>query len=137
MFITGASKGIGLAIAIASAKAGAAGIGGGARSDLSKFKQEVQDAAKQAGKTPPKVLAVQLDITDRSSIENAAKEVQASFGRLDILINNAGYLEEGKLIADSDPDEWWRTHMVVSTLCVAIQFRLVKLTFFRTCEDLT
>lgn len=114
VFITGASKGIGRATALAYAQAGAAAIGLGARSDFSSLETEIKDAAEKAGKKSPKVLATRLDVTDRSTVEHAAKEVEASFGRLDILINNAGYLEQATPIADSDPDEWWKTWTVVS-----------------------
>jgi NAD(P)-dependent dehydrogenase (short-subunit alcohol dehydrogenase family) len=38
--------------------------------------------------------------------------VQDAFPRLDILINNAGYLEYRVKIGDSDPEEWWKTWTV-------------------------
>ncbi|KAA6407470.1 MAG: hypothetical protein FRX48_08713 [Lasallia pustulata] len=44
------------------------------------------------------------------NVENVAKQVRHEFaGRLDILVNNAGYLEAFKPVADSDPEQWWRT----------------------------
>jgi NAD(P)-dependent dehydrogenase (short-subunit alcohol dehydrogenase family) len=50
-----------------------------------------------------------LDVTSRTSVEAAAKDVSKTFdGKLDILINNAGYLAGFAGIPDSDPDEWWR-----------------------------
>lgn len=61
---------------------------------------------------PPKVLTLPLDVTSRSGVEAAAKEVEKAFGSLDILINNAGYLEPFVKIADSDPDVWWSTHEI-------------------------
>ena len=42
-----------------------------------------------------------MDIQDCASIEKAVERVQAAFGHLDILINNAGVLEEPAPIADS------------------------------------
>lgn len=89
VFITGASKGIGRATAIAYAKAGASAIALGARSELKSLEQDIQKAAKNARKKEPKVLTFKLDVLDQSSVENAAKEVEKEFGRLDILINNA------------------------------------------------
>lgn len=113
VFISGASKGVGRATALAYAKAGAAGIGIGARSDLSSLKDEIQDAAKKAGKSAPEVVSVKLDVEDRASVEAAAKEIATGLERLDILVNNAGYLEKAVPIIDSDPDEWWKTWEVV------------------------
>ena len=37
----------------------------------------------------------------------AVKTVEETFGRLDVVINNAGKNAEYKLIADSDVDDWW------------------------------
>lgn len=113
VFITGASKGIGRALALAYAKAGAAAIGLGARSDLKGLAEEIPVAAEKAGKKAPKVLTCVMDVADRGAVENTAKEVESSFGRLDILVNNAGYLENFDPIAESDPDEWWKTWTIV------------------------
>jgi NAD(P)-dependent dehydrogenase (short-subunit alcohol dehydrogenase family) len=48
-------------------------------------------------------------VTDEASVDAAAKEIESAFPQLDILINNAGYLEERAKIRDSDPNEWWKT----------------------------
>lgn len=45
-------------------------------------------------------------------MEAAAKQVKEAFGGLDILMNNAGYLETFKPVADSDPEEWWKTYEI-------------------------
>ena len=111
--MTGASKGIGRATSIAFAKAGAASIAIGARSDVSSLEKEIQNAATKAGKKAPKVLCLKLDVEDRASVEKSAKDIEDSFGRLDILINNAGYLEDPVPIADSNPDEWWKAWTIV------------------------
>ncbi|KAH0337053.1 NAD-P-binding protein, partial [Aureobasidium melanogenum] len=112
VFLTGASKGIGKETALSFARAGASSIALGARSSLSDLATEVEKAAKDAGHPAPKVVSIKLDVTDRSSTEQAAKTVKSEFGGLDFLFNNAGYLEEFKKVAESDPDEWWRTQEV-------------------------
>ncbi|KAL8651472.1 MAG: hypothetical protein Q9210_003227, partial [Variospora velana] len=110
VFITGASKGIGRATAIAYAKAGAAAITLGARSDLAEVEQEVLGAAADAGKPPPKLLKLDLDVQNRLSVEAAAQKVdECCGGSVDVLVNNAGCLEKWVPIGDSDPDEWWNT----------------------------
>ena len=109
VFISGASKGIGKALAIAYAEAGAAGIALGARSDLSSLKGDMVEAAKNAKRKEPKVVTMTLDVTDIASTEAAANATELAFGRLDILINNAGYLAPFTPMVNTDPNEWWKT----------------------------
>lgn len=109
VLISGASKGIGRATALSYARAGASGIIILARSDLSSLESEILEAATSAGRSPPKVLRLAVDIIDRAAIEKAAETVAAMFGHVDILINNAGYLDNWRPMAESDPDEWWYT----------------------------
>lgn len=109
VFISGASKGIGKAMAIAYARAGASYIAIAARSDLATQKKEVEEAAKRANRQSiPTVLSLNVDVTDWKSVKSAAEKVEAEFGGLDILINNAGCLSEFVRIVDADPDLWWR-----------------------------
>lgn len=74
--------------------------------------EPIAEAAKAAGKTPPQVVAVSLDVTDEASVAAAAATVAEAFPRIDILVNNAGYLEKRCKIGDSDPTEWWSTFTV-------------------------
>lgn len=57
---------------------------------------------------------MKLDVEDRASVEAAAGVVGREMGWVDVLLNNAGYLEEFKAIGESDPEGWWRTWEVVS-----------------------
>jgi len=108
VFIAGASKGIGAAMAISFARGGASHIGLGARSDMSALVPTILSAAKEAGRSPPQVLAVKLDVADRKSCDDAAEEVGKAFGgRCDVVIMNAGILKAMQPVADTDPDEWW------------------------------
>jgi NAD(P)-dependent dehydrogenase (short-subunit alcohol dehydrogenase family) len=110
VFITGASKGIGRATALAYAQAGASHIGITARSPPHSVAEECIAAAKKAGHPAPNVHCYAMDVTDRETIERVASEAaKAMGGRIDIVVSNAGYLEEFIPIADSDPDEWWKT----------------------------
>ena len=107
MFISGASRGIGRSIAVSFAKAGASTIVLGARSGLDASEEAVKKAAQEAGRSPPQVLKIKLDVVDPASVAQAAAEVETSAGRLDVLVNNAGLIDM-TMIKDSDPETWWR-----------------------------
>ena len=88
-----------------------AGIALGARSPLSGVVEEIKLAV--TGRPEPKVMALELDVTSRESVEAAAKRISDDFqGRLDILINNAGYLSNEIPLVDTDPEEWWYEYAV-------------------------
>lgn len=110
VFISGGSKGIGRVMALSFAKAGVSRIAVGARTDLTQLGKDIAAAAKDAGHSnAPKFLPLSLDVTDRKSVEAAAKAVEEAFGYCDVVVNNAGILGSFKMLADSDPDEWRRT----------------------------
>ena len=79
--VTGANQGIGLQIAKDLAGRGLTVLVG-AR-DLAKG----EAAAKEIGK---RAHAIQIDVTDQASIAAAAERIRREFGRLDVLMNNAG-----------------------------------------------
>ncbi|PMD17143.1 NAD(P)-binding protein [Hyaloscypha hepaticicola] len=112
VLITGASKGVGRATALSFAKAGAAGIALAARSSFGTLSSEILSAAKAANKPPPKILELQMDLMSYASVEAAAKTIEKEFGRLDILINNAGFLGPFEEIVDSDINKWWMNYEV-------------------------
>ncbi|KAJ5114654.1 hypothetical protein NUU61_000413 [Penicillium alfredii] len=110
VLITGASKGIGKATAISFATAGCSNILLAARSDLADVEKAVHDAATKAARPRPFVHSLKVDVTSENSVQAAAETAADVLdGSLDVLINNAGYLEEWKPIAESEPSEWWRT----------------------------
>lgn len=109
VFLTGASKGVGKATAISLAKAGCSKIALCARSSLDEVISLMKDAASAVGKPEPQILTFKVDVTNNEDVTRAAKKVEEEFGSLDILLNNAGYLETFTPIADSDVEEWWST----------------------------
>lgn len=83
--VTGASKGIGAAIAKGLAAEGAAVVVNYASSRTG-ADQVVKDITAKGGKA----LAVQGDVAKAADVERLFAETQKAFGRLDVLVNNAG-----------------------------------------------
>ena len=79
--VTGGNKGIGLEIAKALAKTDLTVLVGARKLE------DGQSAAKDIGENAH---AIQLDVTNQTSIDAAAARIRKEFGRLDILMNNAG-----------------------------------------------
>jgi NADP-dependent 3-hydroxy acid dehydrogenase YdfG len=99
--VTGASSRIGEAAARRLAEDGASVVLVARRRDrLESLTAEIE----QAGGT---ALAVQADISDRAQAEAAVQQAVERFGRLDVLINNAGLMLLGPVVG-ADPDEWDR-----------------------------
>jgi NAD(P)-dependent dehydrogenase (short-subunit alcohol dehydrogenase family) len=90
--VTGANQGIGLQIAKDLAAHGIAVLVG------SRNLERGEAAAKEVG---PDGYALQLDVTDQTSIRAAAQRVGSEFGRLDVLIQNAAISNTRKLPGQS------------------------------------
>jgi 3-oxoacyl-[acyl-carrier protein] reductase len=84
-FITGGSRGIGAAIAKRLAADGASVVITYAK-DASAASSVVKEIEFGGGKA----IAIQADAADAEAVKNAVEEVVATFGRLDVLVNNAG-----------------------------------------------
>ena len=78
--VTGANQGVGLQVAKELVAHGLTVLVG------SRSFERGEDAAKEIG---PGAIALQLDVTDRVSIADAAERVRKEFGRLDLLVQNA------------------------------------------------
>ena len=85
--ITGANKGIGLQIAKDLAGHGFTVLVGSRNLD------DGETAARNVGAPAH---AIQLDVTDQASIDTAATRIRNEFGRLDVLVNNAGISHAGR-----------------------------------------
>ena len=94
--ITGASQGIGRTIAIVFAKSGANVICI-ARSE-SKIKELCFEITDQGGQASP----IACDVGDGDAFSNAIKSVTNEYGKLDILINNAGITRDALLMRMND-----------------------------------
>lgn len=83
--VTGCSTGLGVQMAKALANQGAKIVA------IARRKEKIDEVAKEIADTfKVETLAVQCDITDTARVNAAVDEIIAKFGRIDILINNAG-----------------------------------------------
>jgi len=99
--VTGGYRGLGLAFARALAQAGADVVI--AARDASASAAAAKTLAEETGR---RALGIGLDVTDRSSVENAVATAVGFTGRLDILVNNAGACIHRPAL--EVPDEEWR-----------------------------
>ncbi len=99
--VTGASRGIGRAISIALAQEAATVVLAARSSDTL---QEAAEKVTQAGGKPHIVVT---ELTDEESIKDLVKETKETFGRLDVLINNAGITHSAAL-EETATEDWER-----------------------------
>ena len=98
--VSGASSGLGKQMALALARQGASLVILARRFErLEAFKPELEQAGA------PKVLPIKCDVTSTANIDAAAKEAEAEFGKIDILLNCAGSSKDKGVVEMSD-DEW-------------------------------
>jgi citronellol/citronellal dehydrogenase len=90
LFITGASRGIGLAIALRAAREGA-NIAIAAKTDAPnpKLPGTIHTAAEEIEKAGGKALALAVDVRDETAVKDAIDKTASQFGGLDIVVNNA------------------------------------------------
>jgi len=97
--VTGANRGIGRVTAISLAKNGwQVAILGRDVAGIEAVAQEIGSAA----------LPVQCDVGDRDSVARAFASIKSSFGRLDLLFNNAGVVPPAALLEDVQVEDWQR-----------------------------
>lgn len=95
--ITGASSGLGLVAAKEFGKRGAKVVVGARRLD------RLQSLVKELGQ--PEETAVKVDVTKREDVEKLVRTAVDVYGRIDVLVNNAGYGTVSKF-EDGHVDEW-------------------------------
>lgn len=116
VIITGASSGIGRALAFAFARRAAKLVLVARREErLEAVRREIQPYTSD-------VLIIPADVTDDAQLERVVEETLAAFGRIDVLVNNAGIIASGPL-QDHTPEQ-------ISRILTVNLAAVVKLTRF-------
>jgi NAD(P)-dependent dehydrogenase (short-subunit alcohol dehydrogenase family) len=121
--VTGAGTGIGKAVALALMKEGYAVVLAGRRQD------KLDETASEGKPTGAKSLVVPTDVSDAASIKALFAKTKATFGRLDVLFNNAGIGAPAVPLEDL-PLETWRkvvdTNLTGMFLCTQEAIKIMK-----------
>ena len=107
--VTGAATGIGRSAVLALARAGY-----DIALNYSSSEKAARETAAAAEKLGAKTLLLKCDVSDESSVRKMLKEVEGRFGRLDVLVNNAGTTASWKPkdLESLSLDEWDRVFAV-------------------------
>ncbi len=126
VLVTGGARGIGRAISEAFLRAGAKVMIGDLGTKASDWTYELSDAdalqrSAQEQAAMGQVKATELDVTDSSSCAAAVAATLAAFGRLDVLINNAGVVQSGPIAEFAERD--WDRIFAVNTKGIYLMVR--------------
>ncbi|KAJ4987139.1 short-chain dehydrogenase [Stagonosporopsis vannaccii] len=105
VLITGAGRGIGRSMAIQYAHANVSTImlSARTRSELDEVEARVKEV--NSNLTVRKEV---LSVTDAAAVKALAQRIKQEFGRLDVLINNAGLCRPWEPIGETDPEDYWQ-----------------------------
>ena len=94
LFITGASRGIGLAIALAAAREGAnVAVAAKTEAPHPKLPGTIHTAASEIEKAGGRALPLVVDVREEAAVKDAIERTVATFGTLDIVVNNASAIQ--------------------------------------------
>lgn len=120
--VTGASSGIGAACALAFVSKGAKVVLAARRA------QRLERLVERLGAAGGEALAVATDVTDEDAVANLFEQAMARFGRVDVLINNAGIADSTP--AEDTPLDLWRkvidTNLTSAFLCARAAIPIMK-----------
>jgi NAD(P)-dependent dehydrogenase (short-subunit alcohol dehydrogenase family) len=127
--VTGAGSGIGRASALALAEAGFAVVLAGRRRAMLEETAAMAAPGPAPAQGPPRSLVVPTDIADPTQVARLFEQVGATYGRIDLLFNNAGTSTRGVPFEDLSFEQWSQVvavNLTGSFLCAQHAFRMMK-----------
>ena len=121
--VTGAGTGVGRAVTLALMREGYAVVLAGRRKDL------LEAVAMEGAQTPGEALTVPADVADPASIKSLFAKTKETYGRLDVLFNNAGIGAPAMPIEDIPFDKWQAvvaTNLTGVFLCTQEAIKIMK-----------
>jgi NADP-dependent 3-hydroxy acid dehydrogenase YdfG len=99
VLVTGASSGIGEGVALAFGAQGATVVTAARRAD------RLTGLAERIGAAGGTAFPLAVDVTDEGQIREGIESIRKRYGRLDVLVNNAGTMLSAR-VADAEPADW-------------------------------
>jgi len=121
--VTGGGSGIGKQTALAFLKKGYAVALAGRR------QEPLETTAAESGSAGSRALVVPTDVGDPAAVHNLFLQTTETFGRIDVLFNNAGIFGPSVLFEDIPYEEWKAvvdTNLTGSFLCAREAFKIMK-----------
>jgi len=121
--VTGAGTGVGKAVALALLREGYSVVLAGRRKD------KLEETAAEGKATNGKTHVVPADVSDPASVKALFAETKATFGRLDVLFNNAGIGAPAVPMEDLPLETWQKvvdTNLTGIFLCTQEAIRIMK-----------
>jgi NAD(P)-dependent dehydrogenase (short-subunit alcohol dehydrogenase family) len=123
VIVTGAGSGIGKRTALAFLEKDYSVALAGRR------EEPLEKTAAESGSAGSRALVVPTDVTDPNGVYNLFVQTKETFGRIDVLFNNAGIFGPSVLFEDIPYEEWKAvvdTNLTGSFLCAREAFRIMK-----------
>lgn len=117
--ITGSNRGIGRGLAEAFAEAGASIVVNYPSNQDPIFKEEALELVDKIKETGRDAIAVEADVVNRKEVESLAEAAFEKFGRIDVLVNNAGFTRPAMMLNMTE-EQWDQVvdiHLKAPFLC--------------------